>query len=166
MVDELEKVAEDAPTPKPIKRRKATADDIKPVFLNVEIEDVEEDGEPVILEYSMKVPAFMRWNQIGAEVPDPPLATIGIDATTKRPLYDTTSWTYRNALNDAFNERNIRRLAEALLDPMIPGDSLIDKATWIKENMSPGTVFQLCTLLSAAAAKGEARIASRANNFQ
>ncbi len=157
------------PTPKPIKRRKATLDDIKPVFLDVEIEDTElnDDGEPepVILEYRMKVPAFFRWNQIGNEVPDPAMETVGADKQGK-PIYDTNSWRYRTAQNDAFNERNIRRLAEALVEPEIPGDSLPDKAQWIKENMQPGTVSQLYALLVSAASKGEARIVSRANNFQ
>lgn len=170
MADETKREAADAPTPKPIKRRKATLDDIKPVFLDVIIEDSEEneDGEleAVELEFRMKVPSFFRWNQIGAEVPDPSPATVGADKNG-RPLYDYNAWGYKTALNDAINERNIRRLAEALVEPVIPGDSLPDKANWIKDNMPPGIVSQLATLLVAAAAKGgEARIKTRADSFQ
>lgn len=154
---------------KPIRRRKATLDDIKPVILDVEIEDAEEneDGElePIILEFKLKVPSFSRWNAIGGEVADPTPTPGGFDKQG-RPIFDTNNWGYRTALNDAANERNVRRLAEAMLEPAIPGDSLPDKAQFLKENMAPGIISQLCTLLVSAAAKGgEARIASRANNF-
>lgn len=155
---------------KPIKRRKATLDDMKPVYLDIEIEDTEEneDGEtePVLLEFRLKVPSFFRWNQIGNEVPDPTPTPSGFDKQG-RPIFDTNNWVYRAALNDAANERNVRRLAEGLVEPAIPGESLADKSQFIKDNMPPGIVTQLCGLLIVAAAKGgEARIASRANSFQ
>lgn len=168
--DDIVSTKETIRTPKPIKRRKATLDDIKPVYLDVIIEDSEEneDGEvePVELEFRMKVPSFFRWNQIGAEVVDPPMETIGADKNN-RPIYDTNSPRYRSALNDAANERHIRRLAEALEVPAIPGESLAEKARFIQDNMPPGIVQNLCGLLNVAAAKGgEARISSRANSFQ
>lgn len=155
---------------KPIRRRKATLDDIKPVYLDVIIEDSEEneDGEvePVELEFRMKVPSFVRWNQIGAEVADPTPTPGGFDKQG-RPIFDTNNWGYRTALTDAFNERNVRRLAEALQEPAIPGVSLVEKAQYLKDNMALGIIQRLCMLLTEAAAKGgEARIASRANSFQ
>jgi hypothetical protein len=152
--------------PKPEKkRRKATLEDLKPAVMVIEVDDVDEDGEPIALEFTLKTLSFFTYNSLGAQVADPSLATIGMDKNGK-PLYDTNSWQYRVGLNDAANERMVRRLAAALIEPEIPGNDIPEKAQWIKDTMSPGIVNQLAILMATAANRGEARIANRADNFQ
>ncbi len=153
--------------PKPEKkRRKATLADLKPALIIVEVEDVDESGDPVVLEFTLKALSVFEYNEIGKQVADPSPPAMGIDAKTKRPLFDTNDWTYRTRLNEAANERMMRRLGEALVEPKIPGDSAADKADWIKNNMTPGITGQLSILAANASNRGEARIANRADNFQ
>ena len=162
MADENEVIEQPKPEKK---RRKATLADLKPALIIVEVDDVDEDGEPIALEFTLKALSVFQYNSIGMQVPDPSPATIGADPKTKRPIYDTTSWEYRTGLNEAANERMVRRLAEALVEPAIPGDDLPAKAQWIQQNMTPGIVNQLAVLMASAANRGEARIANRADNF-
>lgn len=151
---------------KPKKRRKATLDDMKPSFLVVEMDDVDEDGEPVVIEFKLKVLSYFRFNEIGKMVNDPSPSTMGIDASTKRPIFDTNSADFRNKLNDAASERSILRLAESLVDPEIPGDTLPEKSAWMKENMPTAIVSQLINAMGSTLIRGEARIKSRADSFQ
>lgn len=162
MADENEVIEHPKPEKK---RRKATLADLKPALMVIEVDDVDEDGEPIALEFTLKALSVFQYNSIGMQVPDPSPATIGADPKTKRPIYDTTSWEYRTGLNEAANERMVRRLAEALVEPAIPGDDLPAKAQWIQQNMTPGIVNQLAVLMASAANRGEARIANRADNF-
>lgn len=148
------------------KRRKATLADLKPITTIVEIDDVDEDGEPVTLEFTLKSLSLFQYNNIGMQVADPDPDTVGIDPKTKRQIYDTNSWKYRTGLNNASNERMVRRLAASLIEPEIPGDDVATKAAWIQENMSPGIVNQLALLMTQSANRGEARIANRADTFQ
>lgn len=161
MVDEIE-IAE----PKPKKRRKATLDDLKPSFLTVELDDVDEDGEPIVIEFTMKVLSYFRFNEIGKMVKDPTPETMGVDPSTKRPLFDTNSEAYRTRQNDVSNERIVLRLAESLVDPVIPGDTLQDKAEWMKNNISTAIIAQLNMAMGSTLVRGEARIANRAATFQ
>lgn len=163
MADEIVNVE---PTPAPEKkRRKATLDDLKPTLMTIEIEDVDEDGEPVILEFIMKALSYFRYNQINAEVIDPAPSTMGV-GPDKRPIFDTNDPGYRLRLNEAASERTIRRLAEALVEPKIPGSTPADKAAWMKENMPTAIVNQLAAVEWSTLARGQARIANRANTFQ
>ncbi len=161
MVDEIEKIE-----PKSKKRRKATLADMQPSFLVVEMDDVDDDGEPVTIEFKMRVLSYFRFNEIGKMVTDPTPETMGIDATTKRPLFDTNSASFRNKLNDAANERSIMRLADSMVEPEIPGDSLQEKSTWIKDNMPTAIVQALINAMGSTLVRGEARIKSRADSFQ
>jgi hypothetical protein len=163
MADENEVIEQPKPEKK---RRKATLADLKPALILVEVDDVDEDGEPIALEFTLKALSVFQYNSIGVQVPDPSPDTIGIDPKTKRPLLDTNSWDYRTKLNQAANERMMRRLAEALVEPAIPGGDLAAKSAWIQDNMTPGIVNQLAILMASAANRGEARIANRADNFQ
>lgn len=163
MADENEVIEQPKPEKK---RRKATLADLKPALMIIEVDDVDEYGEPIALEFTLKALSVFQYNSIGMQVPDPSPATVGVDPKTKRPIYDTTSWEYRTGLNEAANERMVRRLAEAMVEPAIPGDDLSSKAQWIQQNMTPGIVNQLAVLMAQAANRGEARIANRADNFQ
>lgn len=147
------------------KRRKATLDDMKPSFLVIEIDDTDEDGEPIIIEFKMKVLSYFRFNEIGKLVNDPSPATVGADKQG-RPIFDTSSADFRNRLNDAANERSILRLAESLVDPVIPGDTLQAQSAWIKENMPTAIVQTLIYAMGSTLTRGEARIKSRADSFQ
>lgn len=151
---------------KPIKRRKATLDDVKPSFLVVEMDDVDEEGEPIVIEFKLKVLSYFRFNEIGKMVLDPSPVTVGVEPGSKKPIYDTTSADYRNKINDAAGERSILRLAESLVEPEIPGDDLREKSTWIKDNMPTAIVQQLIYAMSSTLIRGEARIKTRADSFQ
>lgn len=164
MVDEIQQV--EMVEAKPKKRRKATLADVKPSFLIVEMDDVDEDGEPIVIEFKMRVLSYFRFNEIGKMVNDPSPATIGIDPSTKRPLFDTNSADFRNRLNDAANERSILRLAESLVEPEIPGDTLQEKTAWMKDNMPTAIVQQLIYAMGSTLTRGEARIKARADSFQ
>lgn len=147
------------------KRRKATLDDVKPSFLVVEMDDVDEDGEPVVIEFKLKVLSYFRFNEIGKMVVDPSPVPMGVD-DNKRPIFDTNSADFRNKLNDAASERSILRLAESLVEPEIPGDTLQDKSAWMKENMPTAIVSALVNAMGSTLSRGEARIKSRADSFQ
>lgn len=175
MAEEIVNV-EPQPVPEK-KRRKAKLDDLKPALITVEVEDVDtdedgnavldEDGNPVpvILEFTMRTLSYFRYNQINAEVIDPSPATMGVGAD-KRPIFDTNDAGYRQRLNEAAAERTIRRLAEALVDPVIPGNTAQEKAQWMKDNMPTALVNQLAAVEWSTLARGQARIANRANSFQ
>lgn len=163
MADENEVIEQPKPEKK---RRKATLADLKPALMVIEVDDVDEDGEPIALEFTLKALSLFQYNSIGAQVPDPDPATIGVDPKTKRPIFDTNSSDFRTKQNTAANERNVRRLAAALIEPAIPGDDLAAKSMWIQENMTPGIVNQLALLMNQSSHRGEARIANRADNFQ
>ena len=163
MAEEIEVI--DPPKPEK-KRRKATLADLKPALIIVEVDDVDEDGEPVALEFTLKALSLFQYNNIGAQVPDPDPATMGVDPKTKRPIFDTNSADFRLKQNQAANERMVRRLAAALVEPAIPGENEADKSRWIQDNMTPGIVNQLAFLMGQVSNRGEARIANRADNFQ
>lgn len=160
MVDEIQIIET-----KPKKRRKATLDDVKPSFLIVEMDDVDEDGELVVIEFKMRVLSYFRFNEIGKMVNDPTPEAMGVDGN-KRPIFDTNSADFRNKLNDAASERSILRLAESLVEPEIPGDTLQEKAAWMKDNMPTAIVSQLINAMGSTLMRGEARIKSRADSFQ
>lgn len=147
------------------KRRKATLEDMKPSFLIVEIDDVDEDGEPVVIEFKMRVLTYFRFNEVGKMVVDPSPEPMGVDGN-KRPLFNTNDATFRSKLNDAANERSIMRLAESMVEPEIPGDTLQEKSTWIKENMPTAIVQALINAMGSTLVRGEARIKNRADSFQ
>lgn len=151
--------------PKQKKRRKATLADVKPSFLTVEMDDIDDDGEQIVIEFKMRVLSYFRFNEIGKMVIDPSPVPMGVDGN-KRPIFDTNSADFRNKLNDAANERSILRLAESLIEPEIPGDTLQDKSAWMKENMPTAIVSQLIMAMGSTLTRGEARIKSRADSFQ
>jgi hypothetical protein len=90
---------------------------------------------------------------------------MGVDGN-KKPIFDTNSADFRNKLNDAANERLILRLAESLVEPEIPGDTLQDKAIWMKDNMPTAIIGALNNAMGSTLVRGEARIKTRADSFQ
>ena len=167
MTDEVEILGVPDKAVEPVKekrRRTATLDDLKPVIHIVEIDDVDFDGEPVTLVFKMRSLTYFRYYEIGGSVIDPAPATIGVDRNG-RPIFDTQSDEYRNKLNVSSNLRGLKRLAEALIEPEVPGTSLDEKAAWLQENIPVGIVTALIMALGATISGGEARIANRANSF-
>lgn len=129
--------------------------DLEPLRVSAELELPGGD----VLIVPLRLLTYAAWNRIGREVknPSPPLS--GVDAN-KRPIHDLNDPTYQNAIAEAGEERNYRRLLAAL-DIPIPGATVEDKVKALRETVDAGVMRKLMDFLGGVIVQGEAAISGR-----
>lgn len=116
----------------------------------------------------MKLIPQYRMMQLNAMIPAAPLPA-PTDAVKKAD--GTIDWkinyndpTYIAASNEVWFKRNCLNLAEMVLLP-IPGDTLEDRAQYIREKFDPLVTDQLVSVVGMQREKVKARILTRAETF-
>jgi hypothetical protein len=146
--------------PKPAPRLIASFADLAPVTILAEITMPDDD----VLLVPMRELRYSEFARLGLEVPAPTPPMMGIDPTTKRPLYDYSNPDYQRQLTEANIRRGYRRLIE-MIDIPIPGDTVDEKIDNLDKLTSHGVVKQLLDVVNELADKAEGRISAKAATF-
>ena len=131
---------------------------LQPTTVDVTVE-VDDD---TILVVPMRTLSFARWQAIGYSVPDPlpPILNAKADGTV---TYDWNNADYRRALNDASNQRALRRLVEMIAID-IPGDNEAAKVAYL-EGLDNGVLAALVGAMGRLAQGGKHELKARAATF-
>lgn len=117
----------------------------------------------------MKLLPQYRMMQLSAMIPNAPLPQ-PTDAAGKNPdgsvkwIYNYNDPVYVAAANEVYFKRNCLILAE-MVQLTIPGDSLQERADYIREHFDPLVTDQLTSVVSIQREKVKARIITRAETF-
>lgn len=108
--------------------------------------------------------SYSEWNDIGLQVPEPPVPNTRWDGSRKAPNPQDTG--YVRARNDAADKRATMRLARALEKGgmAIPGDTLEDKAASLR-TIDTGVVNALLNYLASTGLGLRAELEARAEQF-
>lgn len=138
----------------------ATLDDLECATITVEIELADEAR--VILPMKM-IPQF-RMMQLSAMIPSatPPQPIDFISGG--RPVYNYNDPAYIASVNEVTFKRSALMLAEMVCID-IPGNTLEEKALYIREKFDPLVTDQLIAVISERREKAKARVVTRAETF-
>lgn len=104
-----------------------------------------------------------RMMQLSAMIPSavPPLVDY---ASGGKPIYNYADSVFVAAVGEVTFKRNCLMLAE-MVQMQLPGDTLEDKATYIREKFDPLVTDQLVSVVGMQREKVKARIITRAETF-
>jgi len=111
----------------------------------------------------MKLIPQFRMMQLNAMIPSAIAPIVDYKAADK-PVYNYNDPAYVAAANEVYFKRNCLNLAEMVLMP-IPGDTLEERATYIREKFDPLVTDQLVSVVGIQREKVKARIITRAETF-
>lgn len=118
------------------------------------------------LEFPIYIPTWHEWNEIGAAVRNPAVPTNRVGANGER-LPNPYDPVYQQDIARAEEERQYRRLALALVKAgnAIPGASLEEQASNLRDAVGMDIANALLGLLAEMVSKGRARLEARAESF-
>jgi len=150
--------------------RYATLADLKRREIDLRIETVDENGEPLQLLLPMKTLSFFQVETERAKVvnPMPPVENIQKDASGHpRPVYNYNDPGYQAQISIKNNERMHRVFLAALRQDVfpIPGDTDDEKLDFIKREFDASIIQAVMIQLNMLATEASAAIENRADTF-
>lgn len=140
--------------------QKATLADLECAMITVVIQ-LADDTEVTV---PVKMIPQYRMMQLSAMIPSALPPVVDIQHGTQKPVYNYNDPAFVAQVGEVQFKRNCLMLAE-MVKIDIPGETLDDKALYIRENFDPIVTDQLVNVVGERREKAKARIVTRAETF-
>lgn len=150
---------------KKIRTAKSLSDLAAPI-VNVNIDDVDENGEAFEWCIRLKTLTLGQWLAAGRRVPPatPPIKGAGAGG---QPIYDVYNPEYQRQRELVEERRLYHRLLDALiLDESIPGDTVEERVAALESQLSARIANSLFNVLLEQHNAATARLSGRADSFR